>query len=252
MHGHADAESRMTRMLCRLPAMRAAARLLGAKLQSAVAVRIWLPAVLLVACASVLLMPVNRAIGASCYGDSCTDEHMLVQAAPQMYTSGIFIGHVTACLMGALVIARGREHCWAKLVAAALAGTTLGVVQVSVALPLAASRLRTDPLARHTGDPIMLASHGVRQAILVSFLAYPLWALLGLGIGLKARSRAKLVALILATPVLLAVGSLGLLTPTSAILYVAVDPTPFTAAFLLCTLAGLAALPYMLGARPRQ
>jgi hypothetical protein len=240
--------------------MRAATGIPGVEPRSILTVRVWLPAVLLVAGGSALLMSVNRAIGAGfCYGDSCTDQDMLADAAAQMYTSGIFVGHVCAYLIGGLVVARDSESRWARPVVAALAGFALAVVQVSVALPYAAVRLRADPLARYATDPTMLSSPGVWRAIVVSFLAYPLWAVLGLGIGRILSSRARLVGATLAAPVLLAWLTVGfgktgpmlvLLTPMMAVAYLADNRIGFyTAGFLLCALAGLAVLANLSAAR---
>jgi hypothetical protein len=217
------------------------------------AARVWLPAVLAVAAGSVLLMPVNRAIGADfCYGDSCTAQDRLADAAPQMYTSGIVVGHLCAYLIGALAVARDRESRLAKPVAAALAGFALGVVQVAVAVPYAAARLRADPLGQSTADPTLLGSPGVWRAIVVSLLAFPLWAVLGLGIGRILRSRARLVGATVGAPVLLAWLSVGFgesgpflvfSTPVLAVAYLADDRAgSYAAGFLLCALGGLASL----------
>jgi hypothetical protein len=214
---------------------------------------VWLPAALVVAAGSVLLMPVNRAFGVGfCYGDSCTAQERLADAAPQMYTSGVFVGLLCAYLIGALVVARDRESRWTKPVVAALAGVALAVVQVAVAVPYAAARLHADPLARSAADPTMLSSPGVWRAILVSFLAYPLWAVIGLGIGRIARSRARLVGATLAVPVLLALLSLCFgetmplvvfFVPMLTVGYLAEDQVGFYAAgFLLFVLGGLAVL----------
>ena len=245
--------------------MRAATQALAAELRLIRSIRLWLPAALLLAGATALLMPVNRAIGVGFYyGDAYSDQdyaHMLALAAPQMYTSGIFVGHLAAFLIGGLVVARDREYRRPKLVVAALAGVTLAVVQASVALPYAAARLRADPLAQHTTDPTLLGSAGIWRAILVSFLAYPLWAILGLGLGLIVRNRAGLVGVTLAAPVVLvsvifmvsgtALGSfLMLLTPVLGVAALADDRAgPYMAGLLVCVLAGFAALAHLLAAR---
>lgn len=217
-------------------------------------VRVWLPAGLAVAAASALLMPVNRTIAADfCYGDACTLQDRMADAAPQMYTSGIVVGHLCAYLVGALVVAREREPRWPK---AAAAGFALGVVQAAVAIPYAATRLHVD------AGPTMLGSPGVWRAIVVSLLAYPLWALLGLGVGPILRGRARLVLATLAAPVLLA--WIGLcfgarepfaifLMPLLAVYFLADDRVGFYAAvILLCALAVLATVANLVGATARR
>jgi hypothetical protein len=213
-------------------------------------VRVWLPVGLLaaaglaVAAASALLLPVNRAVGADlCYGDACTIRDRMTDAAPQMYTSGVFVGLFCAYLVGALVIARDRESGWPETV---LAGFALGVVQAGVAVPYAAARLHADAV------PTMLGSPSVWRMIAVSFLAYPLWALLGLGIGRIVRSRVLLLWASLVPPLLLAwfgvcMGKDGpflvIAIPMYTVILLADDQAgPYAAAVLLCALGGIAAL----------
>jgi hypothetical protein len=225
--------------------------------------RVWLPAVLLVAGASALLMPLNRAVGASlCYGDACTDQDKLAGVAPQMYTSGVFVGHIIAYLIAGLVVARDREYRWPRPAVAAFAGVVLAAVQVCVALPYAALRLCADSLAQSTADPTMLGSPGIWRAVVVGFLAYPLWAVLGLGIGLILRKGARLVWVTLAAPALLAWLCVGfgkggpmvvLFAPMMAAVALADNRFGFYAAgFLLCALAGLAAVANLSAARVQR
>jgi hypothetical protein len=226
--------------------------------------RSWLclAAVPVAAAAAVLLMPVNRAIGLSFYGgDAFTDAEyadMLAGAAPQMYTSGLAVGHAVAMLVGALVLARDREWHWAKLPVAALVGLVLGLVQEGVSVPLAAARLRADPIAvvHHLADPARLDVTSTWRVIAVSTAAYPLWTIVGLGFGLLLAHRAALVN---AAPALLLTmiwygvvgssGSLLLLTWPLAVVFLAASGSgPFISALLLAVLSTFAALVNILGA----
>jgi hypothetical protein len=196
----------------------------------------------LLAGASALLMPVNRSVGrAFYYGDPFTDREfgrLFGMAAPQMYTSGLFAGHLGAFLLGGVVVARERRYCWTKPVVAAVAGLVLAVVQTAVAVPLAAAQLRADPLAHYVAEPTMLGSAMVWRPVVIGFFAYPLWAVIGLGAGLIVRRRAVLTGAALIVPVMLLCTTTGL-----PVQYLAHDQVgPHAAISLPGLLAGLAAL----------
>jgi len=247
---------------CQTGGVRAATGVRGAEPRLILSARVWLPAVSVVAAGSALLMPVNQRVAEDfCYGDACTDQDRLVDAAPQIYTSGIVVGYVCAYLIGSLVVGRDRWSRRARPVVAALAGLALAAVQAAVAVPYAAARLRASPLGS-TADPTMLSSPGLWRAIVVSFLACPLCALVGLGVGPLLRHRARLVGATLAVPVLLAwlslcLGTSGpialLLIPMMAVYFLADGATGYYAAgVLLCALGGLAVLANLTAATARR
>lgn len=242
---------------------------LRAELRRAARSWLWLAAVPVVVGAAALLMPLNRTIGLSFYGgDAFTEQEyadLLAGAAPQMYTSGLAVGHAVAMLVGALVVARDGRWRRAKLPVAALAGLALGLLQAGVSVPLAAARLRADPIAvvHHLADPAGLGLAGTWRVIAVSLAAYPLWAVTGLGLGLLEAHRGVLVNAVLTVPALLltavscgvagSFGSLLLLTWPLAVVFLADRGAgPFAAALLLAVLSAFAALANVLGARVTQ
>jgi ABC-type transport system involved in multi-copper enzyme maturation permease subunit len=131
-----------------------------------------------------------------------------VQAA-SLYTSGQFFGLMFVMLLGILVVTNEFHHqtatttflttphrtvvVLAKFVAAVLGGAVLWAVTTAITIPATVIFLRSEGFTSQLGTTV------VTRAILLNLLAYALWGVLGVGIGVLIRS--QLGATITATAV---------------------------------------------------
>lgn len=119
--------------------------------------------------------------------------------AANLYTSGQYFGLLFVMLLGIVVVTGEFHHqtatatflttprrelvVLAKLVAAALGGALLWAVTTLIALPVGVLALKAQDAPSHLGDPAIL------RAIGLNLLAYLLWGMFGVGIGVLIRSQ---------------------------------------------------------------
>jgi ABC-type transport system involved in multi-copper enzyme maturation permease subunit len=148
---------------------------------------------------------------------------VIVQAA-NLYTSGQFFGLMFVMLLGILVVTNEFHHqtatttflttphrtvvILAKFVGSMLGGALLWAVTTALTVPATVLFLQSEGVPSHLGSTI------VTRAILLNLLAYALWGVLGVGIGVLIRS--QLGATITATAVY-TVGSLATVILLSAL-----------------------------------
>ncbi|MFB9235363.1 ABC transporter permease [Plantactinospora siamensis] len=122
----------------------------------------------------------------------------LFQAA-NLFTSGQFFGLLFVMLLGILVVTNEFYHqtatttflatphrtavVLAKLVTAALFGVVVWLVTTVLSIPAGVIFLRSQGVADHLGE------WGTTRPILLNLLAYVLWGILGVGLGVLIRSQ---------------------------------------------------------------
>jgi ABC-2 type transport system permease protein len=122
----------------------------------------------------------------------------ILQAA-NLYTSGQFFGLMFVMLVGILLITSEFHHqtatttflttphrtavILAKLVVAALFGAGLWLVSLLVNIP------STIGILSFYDQPALLGEWAVQRSILLNLLAYVLWGILGIGLGVLIRSQ---------------------------------------------------------------
>lgn len=123
----------------------------------------------------------------------------IVPVAASLYTSGQFFGVMFAMLLGIVLITNEFHHqtltttflttphrsavVAAKLVVAALGGVLFWLVTTVLTIPATMIFMNIEGYANHFGDTKVL------QAIALNLLAYALWGIFGLGIGVLIRSQ---------------------------------------------------------------
>ncbi|MGK5741030.1 hypothetical protein [Micromonospora sp. URMC 103] len=197
-----------------------------AELRRALGVWGWWSTLPLLAACTVVAFGWNRE-AAELFGnyDAQGDDQVLAQVgvlAGQRWTSGHSIGQLLALVVGAgLAVGAFRRHGDAAGPAApprtVLAGRMLAAVLISLALaataltvtavlmrgePVATAALEAEVLAHPERYPDALppaeVHAGVRRAVLVGLLGFPLWAVVGVGVGVLLRRVALGAALGLA------------------------------------------------------
>lgn len=137
--------------------------------------------------------------------------NVVLQAA-NLYTSGQFFGVMFVMLFGIVLVTNEFHHqtatttflatphrtavILAKLVAAALFGTGLWIVTTAINIPATMIFLDFEGFPSHFGD------WPVTRAILLNLLAYVVWGVLGVGVGVLIRS--QIAATIIAVVVYMA------------------------------------------------
>jgi hypothetical protein len=154
-----------------------------------------------------LMVPANRAgyqlINQDPKGfDQLWDSYLSTGA--NLYTTGFLCGQLVAMLFGGLLVLADRGPAnpvrESILVVAAFGGVLLGLTNV-----LAARTLAPDPVYEHwarkelvPNDPKMdldvLHQPGVWHAIMAGLVAYPLWALIGVGLAARFRRAFRVIA----------------------------------------------------------
>jgi ABC-2 type transport system permease protein len=132
-----------------------------------------------------------------------------VNLAARLFTSGQFFGLLFVMVLGILLITNEFHHqtatstflttphrtlvILAKLIVAALAGAGWWLVSTALNVPAAIVFLSTEHVSNHLGD------WPVTRAMLLNLLAYTLWGILGVGVGVLIRSQiaATLTAVVL-------------------------------------------------------
>jgi ABC-type transport system involved in multi-copper enzyme maturation permease subunit len=136
----------------------------------------------------------RRAVAA--YGDLTT---LLKSSAANIFTSGQFFGLMLVMLLGILVVTSEYFHQTAtmtflatprrtRVIVAKFVATVLTAVAawiITTAIDLVAGTL----FFSSEGQPNHLGDWSVQRAILMNLLAYVLWAILGVGIGVLFRSQ---------------------------------------------------------------
>jgi ABC-type transport system involved in multi-copper enzyme maturation permease subunit len=128
-----------------------------------------------------------------------TPETVLVSAAADIYTGGQYIGLLIIMILGVLIVTNEFHHqtatttflatpkrtrvVLAKICAIGVMGAILWAVTTVVDLIVGGSLLTAD------GYGLVLGHWEVDRAILVNLLAYVLWGILGVGLGLMIRSQ---------------------------------------------------------------
>lgn len=124
--------------------------------------------------------------------------NVVLQAA-NLYTSGQFFGVMFVMLFGIVLVTNEFHHqtatttflttphrtavILAKLVAATVFGAGLWLVTTAITVPATVIFLDAEGFPSHLGDWL------ITRAILLNLLAYVLWGVLGLGIGVLIRSQ---------------------------------------------------------------
>jgi len=122
-----------------------------------------------------------------------------VYQAANLYTSGQFFGLLFVVLIGIVMVTNEFQHqtatstflttphrsavIFAKLGVASLAGIGFWIVTTALNIPATMIFLRTEDF------PSLLGEWPVERAILLNGLAYLLWGILGVGIGVLIRSQ---------------------------------------------------------------
>ncbi|GAA1841438.1 ABC transporter permease [Asanoa iriomotensis] len=122
-----------------------------------------------------------------------------IYQAANLYTSGQFFGLLFVVLLGIVMVTSEFYHqtatstflttphrtavISAKLVVAAVAGLLFWLFTTALNIPATMIFLGAEDLPTHLGDSI------VQRAILLNGLAYLLWGILGVGIGVLIRSQ---------------------------------------------------------------
>ena len=122
-----------------------------------------------------------------------------VNVAANLYTSGQFFGLLFVMLLGIILVTNEFHHrtatttflatprrtavIVAKLGTATLLGAALWLVTTALAIPATIVFFDAEGVASHFGDA------AITRAILLNLLAYTLWGVLGVGIGVLIRSQ---------------------------------------------------------------
>jgi ABC-2 type transport system permease protein len=123
----------------------------------------------------------------------------VVYQAANLFTSGQFFGLMFVMLVGIVLVTNEFQHqtatatflaaphrtavILAKLLVAALTGVGFWIVTTALNIPATIIFLNTQHVANHLGDSTVVRS------ILLNGLAYLLWGILGVGIGVLIRSQ---------------------------------------------------------------
>lgn len=128
-----------------------------------------------------------------------TGQELDIYLAANLFTSGQFFGLLFVMLLGILLVTNEFHHqtatstflaaprrtpvVLAKLITAALSGVALWLISTAVNVPATLLFLPAVDVPSHFGEwPIY-------EAILLNLLAYALWGILGVGIGVLIRSQ---------------------------------------------------------------
>jgi hypothetical protein len=200
-------------------------RALAGEARRVLSTRSWWLLFPLMAVLTLVAFPMND-IAADVFGnfDPQGDDQVLEQLgmlASQRYTSGHSIGQLIAMLFGASLVTRehGRRTATPGVLAqprrrTALVAKLAVAVPTSVALAMVAAAVtyalvQRDPIATAGLEAEILANPdrysdtlppeeihaGVRRAVLVGLVGFPLWALIGVGLGAVVRRQAVAVVL---------------------------------------------------------
>lgn len=145
-----------------------------------------------------LTQPPPEGMNAEQTANFVAQQDVIFQAA-NLFTSGQFFGLMFVMLVGIVLVTNEFQHqtatatflaaphrtavILAKLLVAAVTGIGFWAVTTALNIPATIIFLNTEHVANHLGDPTVV------RAILLNGLAYLLWGILGVGIGVLIRSQ---------------------------------------------------------------